>query len=149
MENYSTILQFWKNRKHHILPVYPSSVKKWIEVENFSGKSVLSVYQDFHAKVFSKNLTSAIAFPRQATIDENNRHSLHKYQKSFVQVVSKVKDVRPLLFIRARSKILTKISDLHAIVEKRIEPLRPGRENFREISIMKNGIFRYGYKPLR
>jgi hypothetical protein len=124
-------------------------VKKWIEVENFSGKSVLSVYQDFHAKVFSKNLTSAIAFPRQATIDENNRHSLHKYQKSFVQVVSKVKDVRPLLFIRARSKILTKISDLHAIVEKRIEPLRPGRENFREISIMKNGIFRYGYKPLR
>ncbi len=33
--------------------------------ENFSGKSVLSVYQDFHAKVFSKNLISALGFPMQ------------------------------------------------------------------------------------
>ena len=39
------------------------TMKCWLEVENFSGKSVLSVYQDFHAKVFSKNLTSVLAFP--------------------------------------------------------------------------------------
>ena len=31
------------------------TMKKWIKVENFSGKSVLSIYQDFHARVFSKN----------------------------------------------------------------------------------------------
>ena len=31
------------------------TMKHWIEIENFSGKSVLSIYQDFHAKVFSKN----------------------------------------------------------------------------------------------
>ena len=30
------------------------TMKRWIEIENFSGKSVHSVYQDFHAKVFSK-----------------------------------------------------------------------------------------------
>ena len=31
-----------------------------IQIENFSGKTVYSVYQDFHAKVFSKNLTMII-----------------------------------------------------------------------------------------
>lgn len=124
------------------------TMKKWIEVENFSGKSVLSVYQDFHAKVFSKNLTSALAFPTQATIDENNRHRLHQYQKNFVQVVSKVKDVLPLLFIRTRSKVLAIISDLHAIVVERIEPIRPGRKFPRNFN-NKTGAFSYGYKPLR
>jgi hypothetical protein len=124
------------------------TMKKWIEVENFSGKSVLSVYQDFHAKVFSKNLTSALAFPTQAVIDENNRNSLHQYQKNFAQILSKVKDVIPLLFMRARKQVLSIISDLHAIVTKRIEPVRPGRKFPRNFN-NKTGRFSYGYKPLR
>jgi hypothetical protein len=37
-------------------------LKAWLTMENFSGKSVLSIYQDFHAKIFSKNLTSILAF---------------------------------------------------------------------------------------
>jgi hypothetical protein len=92
------------------------TMKKWIEVENFTGKSVLSVYQDFHARVFSKNLTSALAFPVQSEIDENTGHCLYQYQRNFAQVLSKMKDVLPLLFVRARSKVLSIISDLHAIV---------------------------------
>jgi hypothetical protein len=39
------------------------SIKCRMELENFSGKSALSVYQDFHAKIFAKNLVSIIAFP--------------------------------------------------------------------------------------
>ena len=35
-------------------------MKSWIEIENFSGKSVESVHQDFYAKVFAKNLTAVI-----------------------------------------------------------------------------------------
>ncbi len=31
-----------------------------LEVENFSGKSPLSVYQDFHAAVLSKNMTAML-----------------------------------------------------------------------------------------
>ena len=37
-------------------------IKCRMELENFSGKSVLSVYQDFHAKIFTKNLVSILAF---------------------------------------------------------------------------------------
>ncbi len=38
-------------------------LKCWIEVENFTGKTVLSVYQDFHARVFSKNMTQILSLP--------------------------------------------------------------------------------------
>jgi hypothetical protein len=44
-------------------------MKQWIEIENFAGKSVLSIYQDFHAEVFSKNLASVLAFPTRSVID--------------------------------------------------------------------------------
>jgi len=35
-------------------------IKCRIQIENFSGKTVHSVYQDFHAKVFAKNLASIL-----------------------------------------------------------------------------------------
>lgn len=50
------------------------TMKQWIEVENFSGKSDLSIYQDFYAKVFSKNLTSALIHPAQSQIDRNTEN---------------------------------------------------------------------------
>ena len=37
------------------------TLKYRLQIENFSGKTVHSVYQDFHAKIFSKNLTAIIA----------------------------------------------------------------------------------------
>jgi hypothetical protein len=33
-------------------------LKQWVEIENFSGKSALSVKQDFYAKIIASNLTS-------------------------------------------------------------------------------------------
>ena len=47
------------------------TIKCRMELENFSGKSALSVYQDFHAKVFAKNLVWMMAFPVQVRLDEN------------------------------------------------------------------------------
>jgi hypothetical protein len=41
-----------------------------IEMENFSGKSTLSVYQDFHALIFTKNITSMFAFAAQPALDK-------------------------------------------------------------------------------
>ena len=33
-------------------------LKQWVEIENFSGKSALSVKQDFYAKIVASNLTA-------------------------------------------------------------------------------------------
>jgi hypothetical protein len=54
---------------HHRWPVEEDYkvMKCRIEIENFTGKSVLSVYQDFHARIFSKNLTAMLAFPARVS----------------------------------------------------------------------------------
>jgi hypothetical protein len=58
---------------HHRWPVEEDYklMKHRIEMENFTGKSVLSVYQDFHAKVFAKNLAGVLAHPTQEVIDRD------------------------------------------------------------------------------
>ena len=124
------------------------TMKQWIEIENFSGKSVLSVYQDFHAKVFSKNLTSALVYQTQSVIDNNTRNNVYRYKKNFAQTLSKVKDVIPLLFIRTTDKIMCMISDIQAIVIRTIEPIRPGRKFLRNFN-NRSRRFNYGYQQIR
>lgn len=41
-----------------------------IEIGNFTGQSPLSVYQDFHARVFAKKLTSMLSFVPQDTVEQ-------------------------------------------------------------------------------
>jgi hypothetical protein len=124
------------------------TMKQWIEIENFSGKSVLSIYQDFHAKVFSKNLTSALVYPTQPVIDRNTENNLYRYKHNFAQTLSKVKDVIPLLFLRPLEVIRALISDIQAIIVKTVEPIRPGRKYPRNFN-NRSGRFHYGYQPIR
>ena len=124
------------------------TMKYWIEIENFSGKSVLSVYQDFHAKVFSKNLASALAYPAQPEIDKYTENRLYRYKTNFAQLLSKVKDVLPLLFTRPHIALSKLISDIHTIAIKTIEPIRPGRKYPRNFN-NRRGRFHYGYQPIR
>ena len=55
-------------------------LKQWVEIENFSGKSVLSVKQDFYAKVLTTNLTAMVANAAQQQVDKATAHRKHDYQ---------------------------------------------------------------------
>lgn len=123
------------------------TMKCWIEVENFSGKSVLSVYQDFHAKVFSKNLTAVLAFPTREIIERNSRTCKHCRQINFVQALSRVKNVIVLLFNRTEEKVADLISDLHEIFIRTTEPIRPDRK-FPRNHKSKRKLFYMNYKPI-
>ena len=124
------------------------TMKHWIEIENFSGKSVLSVYQDFHAKVFSKNLTSALTYPAQSEVDKATESRIYRYKTNFAQLLSKVKDVLPLLFISPKEALSMLISDIHILAVKTIEPIRPGRKYSRKFN-NRSGRFHYGYQAIR
>lgn len=117
------------------------TMKCWLELENFSGKSVLSVYQDFYAKVFSKNFTSALAFPTQEEIKQNNAHRKHSYQINFTQALSKTKDVFVLLFQSVRKQAIQLISALHDIFVQTVEPVRPGRKYPRNHKVSRRKHF--------
>ena len=43
-------------------------LKQWVEIENFSGKSVLPVKQGFHVKIVAANLTSLIGLAAQERV---------------------------------------------------------------------------------
>jgi hypothetical protein len=119
-----------------------------IEIENFSGKSVLSVYQDFHAKVFSKNLTAILAHPTKDTIEKNTQDRLYHYQINFTQALSKMKDTIVLLFNRKKTIVKDLISELHQIFIQTIEPVRPGRKFPRKHKFKRRDFYPC-YKPIR
>ncbi|MBF0509185.1 MAG: IS4/IS5 family transposase, partial [Deltaproteobacteria bacterium] len=116
-----------------------------IEIENFSGKSVESVYQDFHAKVFTMNLAAALAHPAQQAVDEDNDRK-YKYQVNMTHIMSIVKDTVVLLFTRSNiSVLLRRLLDLFS---KTIEPVRPDRKYPRNIKVNRKR-FHLAYKPTR
>lgn len=90
-------------------------IKCRIELENFSGQSALSVYQDFHAKVFAKNLVWMMAFPVQDRIDDEIAQTKYRYQINFTQALSKSKGVIALLFLDTTRLIKRLLADLQYI----------------------------------
>lgn len=75
------------------------TMKCRVEAGRFSGFSVLSVYQDFHAEVFSKNLTAITANTVSDQIDGRYSQRKYPYQINFTQALSKMKDSLVTLFL--------------------------------------------------
>jgi len=99
-----------------------------IEMENFSGQSALSVYQDFHARVFSKNITAMLAFAAQERVEQTTESRKHCYKINFTQALSTMRDSIVLLFQRTGQAMRTIIIDLLTTFASSTEPVRPGRK---------------------
>ena len=123
-------------------------MKSRIEIENWSGKTVHSVYQDFHAKVFAKNLTTMMAHPAEKAIKREYGERKYEYQLNKTQALSKMKDVICLLFIRPAEAVKGLVIKLHEIFIKTVEPIRPGRKYPRIQKVQRKGFYPC-YKPTR
>ena len=121
-------------------------LKQWVEIENFSGKSVLSVKQDFYAKVLSTNLTAMVANAAQQQIDKTTAHRQHDYQVNFAQALSKMKNTVIQLLLFSVRKLQAKLEALIDYIACTIEPIRRGRSYSRSQSKSKNRIFYCNYK---
>ena len=124
-------------------------LKQWVEIENFSGKSVLSVKQDFYAKVFTTNLTSMVANAAQKQVDKATTHRKYNYQVNFAQALSKMKNTLVELLLLSAQKLQNKLEALIDYVACTIEPIRSGRSYSRPKSKSKNRIFYCNYKRAR
>jgi hypothetical protein len=123
------------------------AIKCRLELENFTGKSPLSVYQDFHAKVFAKNLVSVMSFPLKDSLNSENEFRKYQYQMNFTQALSKSKGPMALLFCETGRKIRNLVAALQDIFQRTLEPIRPGRKNPRNHKA-KPRIFFHAYKPI-
>jgi hypothetical protein len=123
------------------------AIKCRMELENFTGKSVLSVYQDFHAKVFAKNMVAIMALHINQGLKTNSESRKFVYQINFTQALSKTKGVFALLLLRTKSKNMQLVADLFSIFQRTIEPIRPGRKYPRKHKISARKFF-LQYKPI-
>jgi hypothetical protein len=121
-------------------------LKQWVEIENFSGKSALSVKQDFYAKVLTTNLTSMLANAAQKQVDKTTAHRKHDYQVNFAQAVSKMKNTVVELLIISTHYLQSRLKALVDYIACTIEPIREGRSYDRPKSKMKNKLHFCNYK---
>lgn len=123
------------------------AIKSRMELENFSGQSALSVYQDFHAKVFYKNLVSILAIPARKALENNIGTCKHMYQINFTHALSQSKGVIALMFHKAQSKVTQMIAVLCELFQRTVEPIRPGRKFPRNHKVKPRKFFPQ-YKPI-
>jgi hypothetical protein len=120
--------------------------KNKLALENWSGRSVLSVYQDFHAKVFSKNLAAVLIHPVQDEVDRRESRRKYRYQVNWTQAISKCKDCVVTLFVS--DQITRIIAALQNLFRKSMEPIRPGRKATRNKNLLRSN-YNHAYKPVR
>jgi hypothetical protein len=123
-------------------------LKQWVEIENFSGKSALSVRQDFYAKIVSSNLVSMLANSAQRQVDKTDINRKLRYQINAAQAMSKMKNTIIHWLGSTPRRLRIRIGRMVDYIACTIESVRAGRSYVRPKS-SKNRIFYMAYKRAR
>ena len=123
-------------------------LKQWVEIENFSGKSALSVKQDFYAKILTTNLTAILANAAQKQVDNKTHNRMQSYQINFAQALSKMKNTIVKWLDHAPHLFRARIEQFISYIACTIESVRTGR-SYNRPKTKKNRLFYPGYKRAR
>jgi hypothetical protein len=104
------------------------TLKFRLQVENFSGKTVHSVYQDFHAKVFFKNMTAVIATTIRKAIIKKSRKLKYTHQINFAQALARMKDTIVVLFNSHKRKTSKYVEQIREVFSQTTEAIKPNRK---------------------
>jgi hypothetical protein len=103
-------------------------LKNILEIENFTGKSVLSVRQDFYATVLTSNIQGLIQWELQEEIAAENQGPSRKYPYQLNKNVSigLLKDTLVTLLMDA-GDLQSFYCEVKRQMKRNIVPIRPGR----------------------
>ncbi|MCB0490695.1 MAG: IS4 family transposase [Cyclobacteriaceae bacterium] len=124
-----------------------NTMKHRLQMENLTGKSSESVYQDFYARIFSLNFTAILIHPAQDSVTQDSSSRTYSYQVNFTKALSYMKDSVVLLFLRSSISIL--LDSLQILFCKNTEPIRPHRKYPRKRRIRNRNTYSYAYKQSR
>lgn len=99
--------------------------KHRLQLENFSGKTITAIYQDFYAKIFMGNFTSVLSSCLDDEIDKKTKKTKYKYQINITTAIAKVKETITLLF--TKTDIIELIEKLILMFLSNLSPIRTGR----------------------
>ena len=107
---------------------YYDVVKNILEIENFTGTSVLSVRQDFYATVLTSNIQGVIQWELQEEIETENRSATRKYQYRLNKNVSigLLKDTLVTLLMD-QGDLQAFYTEMKDQMKRHRVPIRPGR----------------------
>lgn len=121
-------------------------LKQWLEIENFSGKSSLSVKQDFYAKILASNLTALMAMAAQKDVMKNDKYKRLNYKVNLAQATSKMKHKIIRLILHAGTDLKSLIETTICYMGKTVEAVREGRSAPRPLKNIKNDLHYPAYK---
>ena len=122
-------------------------IKCRLEMENFTGKTVLSIYQDFYAKIFFKNLVAVLSFPINQALSTAGIKRKHLHHVNFAHSMALSKRLVVVLLQRSTQKILKILQQFLQLLVKTTEPVRPGRTYPRNVRTQERRYF-YTYKAI-
>lgn len=100
-------------------------LKNWLELENFSGKTLTAIEQDLYSKIFIKNLCATLAHPIDQKIDQEIKEGKKKYATNKVFALAQTVQLIVPLFVK--KKVDKSIEVFDAIVSKTKEMVRENR----------------------
>jgi len=106
-------------------------LKNKLQLENFSGKTVLAVTQDFYASMFLLNVVASFKYVTDTQIESENKITDNKlkYQTNVNQMVGVLKTDLVCIFIqRNPDKRQRMFNKLIATISNNKSPIRPGRQ---------------------
>jgi hypothetical protein len=99
--------------------------KHRLQLENFSGKTIIAIFQDFYANILIGNITSILSSSLEDQIDRKTNKTKYKYQINITTSLAKVKETLAMLF--TKSNIIRIMDKLIQLFLSNLLPIRPNR----------------------
>ena len=116
-------------------------VKSRLQIENFTGDTVISVEQDFYASIYLSNMVALAKNEANEKIAQNNedKNLKYEYKVNTNILIGKMKDSMVLMLLEDNSEKRNEMfqSIMQKIV-KNMVPIRPGRSKVRKMGLKAN-----------
>ena len=99
--------------------------KHRLQLENFSGNSVIAIQQDFHANILLGNITAILSSNLDQQIRRKRKKTKYQYQINITCALAKVKEILVLIFTGLN--IVYILEKLMQMFLSNVEPVRPNR----------------------
>ena len=104
-----------------------NTIKNKLLLEKFSGRTVLSIHQDFFAAMFLANCIAAISREVEKSLSGTKKDCKYRYKANRNLIVGYLKFRLPYIILNSSSKITKRCRELLKLCLRQPVPIRPGR----------------------
>lgn len=111
-----------------------NELKSRLQIENFTGDTIISVEQDFYASIYLSNMVALAKNEANEKIAQTNedKNLKYEYQVNTNILIGKLKDSLVLMLLEDNpEKRDVMFQRIMKEISRNIEPIRPGRSNIR------------------